>query len=42
MLDSLDVEEEIDFDIELFIEQLERVNIEKSELVQNRTDIIKI
>ena len=41
MLDSLDVEEEIDFDIELFIEQLERVNIEKSELVQNRTDIIK-
>ena len=41
MLDSLNVEEEIDFDIELFIEQLERVNIEKSELVQNRTDIIK-
>ncbi len=29
MLDSLNVEEEIDFDIELFIEQLERVNIEK-------------
>lgn len=29
------------FDIELFVEQLEKVNIDKSELVQNRINIIE-
>ena len=41
ILDLLEMEEEINFDIELFIKQLEMINIEKSELVQTRTDTIK-
>lgn len=41
ILDMLEAEEEIDFEIGLFIEELERINIEKSKLVQNKTDSTK-
>lgn len=41
ILDSLEDEHKMKFDIELFVEQLEKVNIDKSELVQNRINIIE-
>lgn len=38
ILDSLEKGREIDFNVEKFIEQLEKINVGKSEIVQSRTD----